>query len=125
MARPAAVKAPSSCYIAGDTGSFAYDIGLEPRTTPIESPRSNEMAEAFVRTTARDRVRVSPCPDGETVMQKLLRGSPATTRFTHTKFSDVFGPASFTAGVREYACVSGNRRRASGGQRLVVLGRGT
>jgi putative transposase len=30
-----------SCYIAGDTRSFARDIGLEPRTTPIESPQSN------------------------------------------------------------------------------------
>ena len=38
-----------SCYIAGDTRSFARDIGLEPRTTPIESPQSNGMAEAFVR----------------------------------------------------------------------------
>jgi transposase InsO family protein len=54
----AAIKAPSSCYFAGDTGSFACDIGLEPRTTPIESPRSNGMAEAFVHTIARDHVRV-------------------------------------------------------------------
>ena len=43
----AAIKAPSSCYIAGATGSFAWDIGLGSRTTPIESPRSNGMAEAF------------------------------------------------------------------------------
>src|SRR5262249_52745907 len=39
-----------SCYVAGDTRSFARDIGLEPRTTPLESPQSNGMAEAFVRT---------------------------------------------------------------------------
>jgi transposase InsO family protein len=37
-----------SCYVAGDTRSFARDIGLEPRTTPLESPQSNGMAEAFV-----------------------------------------------------------------------------
>ena len=43
-----------SCYIAGDTRRFARDIGLEPRTTPIESPQSNGMAEAFVRTIKRD-----------------------------------------------------------------------
>jgi transposase InsO family protein len=35
------------------TRSFARDIGLEPRTTPIESPQSNGMAEAFVRTPDR------------------------------------------------------------------------
>ena len=34
-----------SCYLAGETRSFARDIGLEPRTTPIESPQSNGMAE--------------------------------------------------------------------------------
>jgi putative transposase len=60
-----------SCYIAGDTRSFARDIGLEPRTTPIESPQSNGMAEAFVRTIKRDYVRVSLCPDAETVMRNL------------------------------------------------------
>ena len=39
-----------SCYLAGETRSFARNIGLDPRTTPIESPQSNGMAEAFVRT---------------------------------------------------------------------------
>src|SRR5438874_2487178 len=63
-----------SCYVAGDTRSFARDIGLEPRTTPLESPQSNGMAEAFVRTIKRDYVRVSPRPDAESVMQ---RDSPA------------------------------------------------
>ena len=41
------------CYVAGGTRSFARDIGLEP-TTPIESPQSNGMAQAFVRTIKRD-----------------------------------------------------------------------
>jgi len=60
-----------SCYLASETRSFARDIGLEPRTTPIESPQSNGMAEAFVRTIKRDYVRVSPCPDAHTVMHQL------------------------------------------------------
>ena len=60
-----------SCYVAGETRRFARDIGLEPRTTPIESPQSNGMAEAFVRTIKRDYVRVSPCPDAQTVMHQL------------------------------------------------------
>ena len=38
---------------------FARDLGLEPRTTPAESPQSNDMAKAFVRTRKRDYVRVS------------------------------------------------------------------
>src|SRR2546429_1110342 len=60
-----------SCYLASETRSFARNIGLEPRTTPIESPQSNGMAEAFVRTIKRDYVRVSPCPDAHTVMHQL------------------------------------------------------
>ena len=60
-----------SCYVAGDTRSFAREIGLEPRTTPLESPQSNGMAEAFVRTIKRDYVRVSPRPDAKTVMRQL------------------------------------------------------
>src|SRR5262249_58260270 len=60
-----------SCYVAGDTRSLARDIGLEPRTTPLESQQSNGMAEAFVRTIKRDYVRVSPPPDAETVMRQL------------------------------------------------------
>src|SRR5262245_52205043 len=55
----------------GETRSFARDIGLEPRTTPIESPQSNGMAEVFVGTIKRDYVRVSPCSDAQTVMHQL------------------------------------------------------
>jgi hypothetical protein len=51
-------------YVAGETRSFARDIGLEPRTTPIESPRSNGMVEAFVRTIKlRPRQSVPGCTD--------------------------------------------------------------
>ena len=60
-----------SCYVARDTRGFARDIGLEPRTTPIESPQSNGMAEAFVRTFKRDYARVNSVPDAQTVMSML------------------------------------------------------
>lgn len=49
-----------SPYTARDTCAFAREIGLVPRTTPVSSPQSNGMAEAFVRTLKRDYVRVSP-----------------------------------------------------------------
>ena len=60
-----------SCYIAGPTRRFARDIGLEPLTTPVQSPQSNGMAEAFVRTFKRDYVAVNPVPDARTVMLAL------------------------------------------------------
>lgn len=60
-----------SGYIAYDTRRFARDIGFEPRTTPVESPQSNGMAEAFVRTMKRDYARVSPMPDAAAVVRLL------------------------------------------------------
>ena len=60
-----------SPYVARETRSFARDVGLVPKTTPLESPQSNGMAEAFVRTFKRDYVHVSKCPDAETVLRSL------------------------------------------------------
>ena len=62
-----------SPYVAHDTRRFARDIGLVPRTTPVSSPQSNGMAEAFVRTLKRDYVRVNPTPDARTVIEQLPR----------------------------------------------------
>ena len=60
-----------SPYIARDTRSFARTIGLEPLTTAIQSPQSNGMAEAFVKTFKRDYVeRMDRC-DALTVMRQL------------------------------------------------------
>jgi putative transposase len=60
-----------SSYGARDTRSFAREIGLAPRTTPLESSQSNGMAEAFVRTLKRDYVRPFGCPDAESVLRSL------------------------------------------------------
>lgn len=46
-----------SCYLSGETRSFAIRLG--PRT-PIESTRSNGMAEALVRTTKEALAVVHP-----------------------------------------------------------------
>lgn len=60
-----------SCYTAHDTRRFARAIGLIPRTTPVESPQSNGMAEAFVRTLKRDYARVSDKPNAQAVIDQL------------------------------------------------------
>jgi putative transposase len=60
-----------SCFIASDTKSLLLDIGMEPRTTPVRSPQSNGMAEAFVKTFKRDYVSVNSIPDAETVIAQL------------------------------------------------------
>jgi putative transposase len=60
-----------SPYTARETRAFAGEIGLVPRTTPIESPQSNGMAEAFVKTLKRDYARVSARPDAASVLRQL------------------------------------------------------
>ena len=60
-----------SCYTAHETRRIARDIGLVPCTTTAESPQSNGMAEAFVRTLKRDYVRVSPRPNARAVIDQL------------------------------------------------------
>jgi putative transposase len=60
-----------SPYTAGETRALAHNIGLVPCTTPIESPQSNGMAEAFVKTFKRDYARVSAKPDAASVLCQL------------------------------------------------------
>ncbi len=60
-----------SPYTASDTRALAKLIGLVPLTTPIESPQSNGMAEASVKTFKRDYAQVRPRPDAATVIEQL------------------------------------------------------
>jgi len=60
-----------SCFIAKDTKTLLLDIGMEPCSTPVCSPQSNGMAEAFVKTFKRDYVSVNPLPDAKTVITQL------------------------------------------------------
>lgn len=60
-----------SPYTARETRALAHEIGLVPCTTPIESPQSNGMAEAFVKTLKRDYARVNPRPDAASVLRQL------------------------------------------------------
>lgn len=60
-----------SPYVAKDTRIFARQLGLKPCYTPVKSPQSNGIAEAFVKTLKRDYVHVTPLPDAVTVLELL------------------------------------------------------
>jgi len=57
-----------SPYIAKETQIFARQIGLKPCFTPVRSPQSNGISEAFVKTLKRDYVEITPLPDARTVI---------------------------------------------------------
>jgi putative transposase len=59
-----------SPYTSPETRALARD-GLVPCTTPIESPQSNGMAEAFVKLIKPDYIRVSSKPDAARVLRQF------------------------------------------------------
>ena len=75
-----AIKAPhpvewlsdnGSAYTARETLDFAAALALVPCFTPVQSPESNGIAEAFVKTFKRDYVRINSLPDAETVLRQI------------------------------------------------------
>ncbi len=60
-----------SCFVARETVAFGRELGLDIRTTPIRSPESNGMAEAFVKTFKRDYVLFGDLRGAGRVMQQL------------------------------------------------------
>jgi putative transposase len=57
-----------SIFAAHRTIEIALALNLAPCFTPVESPESNGMAEAFVKTFKRDYVRVNPIPNAVTAL---------------------------------------------------------
>jgi len=60
-----------SPYTARATRDFAISLGLEPCFTPVASPESNGISEAFVKTMKRDYVRVRPIPNAATALAQI------------------------------------------------------
>ena len=90
-----------SCYTARETRAFARDIGLVPCTTPVSSPQSNGMAEAFVRTLKRDYVRVHLTLDARTVIEQLPRWLAHYNEVHPHKALGYRSPREYIAQIRE------------------------
>jgi putative transposase len=60
-----------SAYAARETLEFAAALGLLPCFTPVRSPESNGVSEAFVKTLKRDYARIQPRPNALTVLQQI------------------------------------------------------
>lgn len=60
-----------SPYTARETRIFAAQLGLKSCFTPVASPESNGVAEAFVKTIKRDYVHVSALPNAEEGLKQI------------------------------------------------------
>lgn len=88
-----------SCYTAKDTRDFATALGLVPCFTPVRSPESNGMSEAFVKTLKRDYARITPLPDAATVLG-LVTGWFADYNANHPHSAlRMRSPAEFRADI--------------------------
>jgi transposase InsO family protein len=58
-------------YIATETRAFAARVGLVACRTPVESPESNGMAEAFIKTFKRDYVALHRLDHPQVVLEQL------------------------------------------------------
>lgn len=58
-------------YTATETKRFAASVGLVVCRTPIESPESNGMAEAFIKTFKRDYVALHRLDHPQVVLEQL------------------------------------------------------
>jgi putative transposase len=82
------IRAPHPVQWLSDTGSIfaahktieiALALNLAPCFTPVESPESNGMAEAFVKTLKRDYVRISSIPDAAAALALIDNWMERTT----------------------------------------------
>lgn len=60
-----------SIFAAQKTIDIAVALNLEPCFTPVESPESNGMAEAFVKTFKRDYVRLAVIRDAHAALAMI------------------------------------------------------
>ena len=60
-----------SAYIARQTAQVAAALGIHLLFTPVRSPQSNGMSEAFVKTLKRDYASTAILPDADTILALL------------------------------------------------------
>lgn len=89
-----------SPYIARETRIFARQIGLKPCFTPVKSPQSNGISEAFVHTLKRDYVHVSPLRDAAEALALIDTWIEDYTTTTPIRASRCAHHASFEVRIR-------------------------
>jgi transposase InsO family protein len=114
-----------SPYIAKDTKIFARQLGLKSCFTPVKSPQSHGIAEAFVKTLKPDHVHVTPLPGAATVLG-LIAGWIEDDNENHPHSGlKMCSPCEFIAAQTATAQVSGRTgARPPTRQELVNLSEG-
>lgn len=83
-----------SAYIVRQTAQAAAALGIGLIFTPVRSPQSNGVSEAFVKTLKRDYASTVILPDAETYWPYRPNESTITVRSTRTLGSSIAHHAS-------------------------------
>jgi putative transposase len=111
--RFAAMRAPGKVQWLTDNGSIftayrtleiAAALNLEPCFTPVESPESNGMAEAFVKTFKHDYVRVNRCLTRAPRCSGSTHGWRITTQNTRTPGWATAHPGEYITSLKPAEC---------------------
>ncbi len=82
-------------HVARETVELARALNFEPCTTPAYSPKSNGMAEAFMKTFKRDYVWSADLTEAQTVMRQLPKWFEDYNEIAPHKGLKVLSPRQF------------------------------
>ena len=69
-------------------GKFAQSLNLTPCFTPVASPGSNGISEAFVKAFKRVYIRAISLPDAETVLRQIDKWFTVTQSLVRRPIKD-------------------------------------
>ena len=91
-----------SIFAANRTLEIAAALNLEPCFTPVESPESNGMAEAFVKTFKGDRINL--LPDARTALSRINHWmEDYNSEHPHSRLG-YRSPREYIASLQQVAC---------------------
>ncbi|MDL2268338.1 IS3 family transposase [Desulfovibrio sp. OttesenSCG-928-G15] len=93
-----------SCYTASETRAFAAQLNLRPCFTPIRSPESNGLAEAFVKTFKRDYVFTHELSDAQSVLTRLAEWFEDYNEMAPHKALRMLSPREFIRKAETTTC---------------------
>ena len=94
----------ASCYTAKETRAFAAQLNLISRFTPVRSPESNGLAEAFVKTFKRDYIFTHSLYDASRIMEHLTEWFEDYNEVAPHKALRMLSPREFIRSTQTELC---------------------
>jgi len=94
----------ASCYTARETRAFAAQLNLISRFTPVRSPESNGLAEAFVKTFKRDYIFTHSLYDAHSAIKRLPEWFEDYNEVAPHKDLRMLAPRKFIRSMKTELC---------------------